>query len=177
MNADACTWRWTQPSKDPVLFVQVTSVIEVFTTFAKYPHHPYSMQSRLSYVLSFGISRYNRYIESRSCSLHKSNTHTHNKLRKEGNDQFCPFCKFDKIVTWKYSLYILKAKRQYPIKQTHFRKLVRHHSRVNPCMSEPQTCTDLIRVGPVCFSLCFPDEVSKCYYAIFGKYAEVLCFL
>lgn len=30
MNADAFTWRWTQPLKDSLLFVQATSVIVVY---------------------------------------------------------------------------------------------------------------------------------------------------
>lgn len=86
MNADACTWRWTQPSTDPVLFVPVTSVIEVFTTFAKYPHHPYSTQSQLRCAPGFGIRRYNQHRHSCSRSIdswtqaHAKQIKTRNKL-------------------------------------------------------------------------------------------------
>lgn len=151
MNAGACTWRWTQPSKDLVLFVQVTSVIEVFTTFAKYPHHPYS---RLRYVLSFRIWWYSQ------CILFIYLCSIHNKLKPLINYQLCLFCKFEKLSPEKIT-YSLKAacKCNIPlymhILENKWEML--RHSWVNQCMPKSQTCSDLIRVMSVCFSFCFPD--------------------
>lgn len=173
MNADACTWRWTQPSKDPVLFVQVTSVIEVFTTFAKYPHYPYSMQSRLRYVLSFRIRWYSQ------CILFFKFMFNTQQIKATGKLPVMSVLQIWKvgIVSPENIAYSFKAacKCNIPlymhILENKWDMLLL--SWVNQCMSKSQMCSDLIRVMSVCFSFCFPDEVSKCYYAIFGKYAEI----
>lgn len=54
------TWRWAQPSKSPILFVQATSIIEVFTTFTDLPHSLHFIWSCFFLCFSSEVNKKNQ---------------------------------------------------------------------------------------------------------------------